>query len=95
MVYGYVLLTHAKKVYEREGLSWFWKIHLYPAAIVFLFLDFAFNWTFGQMFLEKPRFELLFSSRVQRNVRTGKGWRLKLAWWWAKQLNYFDEHIKP
>lgn len=27
-VYGYVMLTHAKAVYGRQGLSWFWKVHL-------------------------------------------------------------------
>lgn len=39
--------------------------------------------------------ELLFSSRVQRHVRKSGGWRLGLATFWARNLNVFDDHIRP
>lgn len=91
----YVTVTHAKAVFERQGLSLYWKVHLLPLAAVGLVLDLAFNVVFGTiMFRELPR-ELLFSSRVQRHVRNG-GKRFGLASFWARALNTFDpDHIKP
>jgi hypothetical protein len=93
--WAYVLVVHAKAVNERQGLSLYWKVHILPVAFVGLVLDAAFNLTFGTvMFRELPH-ELLFSSRVQRHVRSG-GKRSRLARFWARQLNTFDpDHIKP
>lgn len=91
----YVAVMHAKAVMARSSLSLYWKVHLFPLAIIGFALDIAFNVLFGTlMFREIPK-ELLFSSRVQRHVRNGQTKRLGLAMFWAKQLNAFDpDHIK-
>jgi len=89
-----VLVTHAKKLREQGNLNLFWTVCVAPWAVLGLVLDVAFQMTFGFMFLEPPR-EILFSGRVQRIVRTGSGWRLKLAAFWMRQLNAIDaEHIR-
>lgn len=42
-----------------------------------------------------PKVELMFSSRVKRHSRTAAGWRLRVAEWWARQLNAVDPgHIR-
>lgn len=94
--WAYVAVVHAKAVSERDGLSLYWKVHLLPLAVIGLVLDALFNLTFGTvMFRERPH-ELLFSSRVQRHVRSGSGKRFGLAMFWARVLNAFDpDHIKP
>ncbi len=93
--WAFIAVMHAKAVSERQGLSLYWKVHILPLALVGLALDAAFNLTFGTvMFRELPH-ELLFSSRVQRHVRSG-GKRFGLATFWARTLNTFDpDHIKP
>src|SRR5688572_8958618 len=88
--WSYVAIMHAK----GKRLTKYWRVMLYPLAIVGLVIDAAFNVVFGSlMFRELPR-ELLFTSRCQRHAR-GDGSRQRLALWWAKQLNQFDpDHIK-
>jgi hypothetical protein len=89
----YVLIMGARAAQQRGRLTLFWQLHLYPLAIAGLLLDVAFNLTFGLMFLELPH-ELLFSSRVERHYRGSRGWRLRLAEFWARNLNVFDQkHI--
>lgn len=89
----YVLVMGARAAQQAGTLTLFWKLHLYPLAIVGLVLDVAFNLTFGLMFLELPR-EFLFSSRVERHYRRSDGWRRDLALFWARNLNVFDpKHI--
>lgn len=92
--WSYLAVMHAKAVFERQGLSLYWKVHVLPLAVIGLALDAAFNVVFGTlMFREFPR-ELLFSNRVQRHVRNG-GKRFALAAFWARTLNTFDaDHIK-
>ncbi len=105
----FIVVMHAKVIVAEQELTLFWKVHLYPLAAVGILLDWVFNWSFGVvMFAELPpitwepvgRFslpipELLFSSRVGRHVEHSSGWRLKLALFWARQLNQIDPgHIR-
>lgn len=89
VLWAYPLVMAARAAQQAGTLTLFWKVHLYPLAIVAIALDVAFNLTFGMMFLEAPR-ELLFSSRVERHFRKSSGWRLDLATFWARNLNVFD-----
>ena len=93
--WSYVAVVHAKAVFARQGLSLYWKVHIFPLAAIGIVLDLLFNVVFGTlMFRELPK-ELLFSSRVQRHVRNGPSKRFGLAMFWARQLNTFDpDHIK-
>jgi hypothetical protein len=89
----YVFAMSAKAAQEAGRLTLYWKINLAPAAVLGLILDFVFNYTFGWMYLAVPR-PLLFTSTCKYHFRNGHGWRLRLAQFWAKQLNVFDDHIK-
>lgn len=94
----YVVVTSAKAAMESGALTLYWKVMLFPAAALGLVLDFVFQFTFGWlMFLETPfRGGLLFSGRVKHHFRYSYGWRLRLALFFAKQLNTFDPfHITP
>ena len=92
-IYGYALLMFANQRRKQAPMPLFWAVHLWPLAIVVLAIDFAFNWTFGFMFL-RPRWAL-FSSTVQWYVRNGDGWRLSLARFWLGVLNWPDpSHIR-
>jgi hypothetical protein len=92
--WAYVLVMSAKA--KLDTLTLYWKVMLIPAAILGGVLDFAFQFTFGWlMFLETPfRGGVFFSGRVQHHFRLGSGWRKRLAVFWARNLNVFDEHIK-
>lgn len=89
--WAYVAIMHASAI--RGRLTLYWKVMLYPLAVAGLLLDVAFNLTFGTLlFRELPR-ELLFTSRCNRHIK-GDGSRKRMAQFWAKQLNQFDEdHI--
>lgn len=94
----YVVATSAKSAYEAGTLTLYWKVMLLPAALLGVALDFVFQFTFGWlMFLETPfRGGALFSGRVKHHFRYGDGWRLKLAVFFARNLNVFDPtHITP
>ena len=87
--WAFVLVMHAKIIYERGGLSRYWLVQLAPVAAAGLMLDLAFNLVIGTgLFLELPR-ELMFTSRVKRHVRDA-GWRGRLAKFFARQLNQID-----
>ena len=92
--WAYVLVIGAKTALKTGKLTLYWKVILALPAGAGLLLDFAFNYTFGFMFLAKPR-RYLFSQTVQHHYSYSDGWRKRLAGFWAKQLNVFDEHIKP
>lgn len=96
VIWAYVAVMHAKM--RLPELTLFWKVHMLPLALIGLALDLVFNYTFGWlMFLEWPwsTGEPLFSGRVQHHYRHGDGWRLKLASFWARQLNQMDPgHIR-
>jgi hypothetical protein len=82
--WAFVAIMHAKAI--RSELTLYWRVMLWPLALIGLVLDVAFNVVFGSiMFREIPR-ELLFTSRVQRHAAAGSA----LALWWARQLNQFD-----
>jgi hypothetical protein len=84
--WAYVAIMHARS----KRLSLYWKVMLYPLAVVGLVLDVAFNVVFGTlMYRELPR-ELLFTSRCKRHFRGDDEKRKRLASWWAVQLNQFD-----
>lgn len=92
--WGYVIAMSAKDALAAGRLTLYWKVMLLPVAVVGLLLDFVFNYIFGWMFLAIPR-PVLFSGTVQHHYRKSAGWRLKLAQFFAKNLNVFDDHIKP
>lgn len=94
--WSYLAVMHAKAVFERQGLSLYWKVHILPLAVVGLGLDLLFNVVFGTLMFRELPHELLFSSRVQRHVRRQPAdWRRDLAMFWARALNTFDaDHIK-
>lgn len=88
----YVIMMSAKG--RRYELPLYWKVMLFPAALIMVVLDVAFNLTFGViMFRELPH-ELQFSGRVQRHVDDSPSDRRRMALWWARILNVFDEHIE-
>lgn len=87
----YVVAMAAKAA--RDRLTLYWKVILWPAVVLGGVLDFSFNYTFGWMFLAKPR-PYLFSQTVQYHYTHSTGWRNWLAAFFAKQLNVFDDHIK-
>jgi len=89
----YVVAMAAKDAIARDRLTVYWWVMLAPAAVLGVLLDFAFNYTFGWMFLKVPR-RYLFSQTVQYHFSNSDGWRLDLARFFARQLNVFDEHIK-
>lgn len=91
--WGYAAVMHFKKARDAGTLTLYWKVHGYPLGVVVGVLDVAFNFTFGLMFAEMPR-EFFFSKRVQRHVDESSGWRLRLASFYGRVLNVFDEHIK-
>jgi uncharacterized protein (DUF2062 family) len=83
--YAFVAIMAAK----RLELTRYWKVMLFPLAVVGLVLDVLFNLTFGSvMYLELPR-ELLFTKRCQRHIK-GSGSRQRMAAFWQRQLNLFD-----
>lgn len=92
--WAYVGIMAAKNVPE---LTLYWKVILFPAALIGLVLDIVFNLTFGTlMYLEPPR-EWLFTERCQRWVavpedETSELWlyRQRVARFWRRQLNLFD-----
>lgn len=87
--WGFVAISHAKKLIDNAELGLFWRVHLYPLAAIFYFLDVAFNALLGSLFFfEFPR-ELLFTSRCKRHYRAC-GWRGGMARFWARQLNEID-----
>jgi D-alanyl-lipoteichoic acid acyltransferase DltB (MBOAT superfamily) len=95
--WAYVLVMAAKTALERGQLTRYWITMLAPAAVIGVLLDVTFQFTFGWlMFAETPlRGGLMFSGRVQHHYRHGHGWRRRLAQWWARNLNVFDDrHIK-
>lgn len=87
--WSYVLVMGAKDALAAGRLTLYWKTMLLPVAGAGLLLDFAFNYTFGWMFLRVPR-PVLFSGTVQWHYRNSQGWRLRLATFWARNLNVFD-----
>lgn len=89
----YPLAMTAKHAYRDGRITKYWLVILALPIALGVVLDFAFNYTFGFMFLAKPR-PVLFSGTVQYHYRNSDGWRLSLALFWANQLNVFDEHIK-
>lgn len=94
----YVVAMAAKQAVAEDRLTTYWWCMLAPAAVVGVVLDMVFQFTFGWlMFLETPfRGGWLFSGRVKHHFRNSDGWRLKLAQFWAKNLNVFDPtHITP
>lgn len=53
-------------------------------------LDVMLNLASSILFIELPR-EILFTARISRHIREGKGWRKKLATWFCDGfLNPFD-----
>lgn len=90
----YVLVMAAKAARDRGQLTPFWRFNLAPLVPLAYAVDIFFNLTIGWiMFAELPR-ELLFSTRVQRHFRGSRGWQLKLAVFWARNLNVFEaRHI--
>jgi uncharacterized membrane protein YhaH (DUF805 family) len=91
--YWYVLAMAAKSARDAGKLTKYWTVILAPPVYGGLVLDWAFNYTFGWMFLAKPR-PVLFSATVQYHYRHSDGWRLWLATFWARTLNVFDDHIR-
>lgn len=89
----YVMAVSAKAAAKAGRLTLYWKTNLAPALVLGVVLDFTFNYTFGWMFLAVPQ-PVLFSGTVQHHYRNSAGWRLKLAQFWARNLNVFEEHIK-
>lgn len=90
----YVIAMSAKKAYREARLTRYWIGILSIPLVGGVLLDFVFNYTFGLMFLAVPR-PVMFSGTVQWHYRHSKGWRKKLSDFWAKNLNVFDDHIKP
>lgn len=89
----YVIAMSAKDAIAADKLTVYWWVMLAPAAAIGVLLDFTFNYTFGLMFIAKPR-PYLFSQTVQHHYSHGEGWRIELARFFARQLNVFDDHIK-
>lgn len=92
----YVVAMAAKAALASGRLTLYWKVMLAPAAVLGVVLDFVFQFTFGWlMFLETPfRGGPMFSGRVQYHYSNSSGWRKRLARFWARNLNVFDDHIK-
>lgn len=100
IIWLYPAGMHAKKARKDGRLTKFWVVNLYPMMAYATVCDVAFQYTFGWMFFDlfhlgawHPAITPLFSGRVQWHCDRSTGWRLKLALWWAKQLNVFDDHI--
>jgi hypothetical protein len=92
--WAYVIAMAAKSARSSGALTKYWSVILLPPVVFGLVLDFLFNYSFGFMFLAKPR-PVLFSSTVQYHYRNSTGWRLWLAKFWARTLNVFDpDHIR-
>lgn len=90
----YVIAMSAKAALAQDKLTVYWWVMLAPAAALGVVLDFVFNYSFGFMFAAWPR-PVMFSGTVQWHYRNSNGWRLKLAQFYARNLNVFDDHIKP
>lgn len=94
----YPLAMATKTAHESGKLTPYWLVMLGPALVLGVFLDFVFQFSFGWlMFVETPfRGGALFSGRVKHHFRNSDGWRLRLAQFWARNLNVFDPtHITP
>ncbi len=95
----YVALSHAQRIIE-EGteLGTFWSVVLKPAVVVFYVLDFGINVILATLvFAELPRLaekEWLLTARLQRLVNEPNSWRRRIAVWFSRKLNFFDEHIE-
>jgi hypothetical protein len=63
----------------------------YPILAVGAFIDLFMNVTlFSLVFFELPK-EWLLTKRMQRYIKTGTGWRFKVADWICRNLlNIFD-----
>jgi len=92
-IWAYPAVMHAKVLLEQGKLSTWWKIHLLPLGIIGFALDIVFNLTLGTFFFKERPKELLFSKRVQRQLKQGP--RRTVARRWANRLNLFDPgHIR-
>lgn len=81
----YLTIMHLKTARDSGKLTPAAKIFAYPWAVLFLFMDVAFNLVVGTIiFLEPPR-EWLFTARVSR-LNDGDDWRGKLATFLCTQL---------
>jgi hypothetical protein len=84
--WSFMALMYAKTL----PLSLYWKVHVYPLALIGIVLDVLFNLIFGTlMFRERPH-EWLFTDRIQRHFNTSSGRRHWLASFWARNLNLVD-----
>lgn len=95
--WAYPAVMGARAAMEEGRLTLYWRVHLYPLALIGVLLDVAFQFTFGWLiFLETPfRGGLMFSGRVQHHFRYSTGWRQRMAAFFARNLNVFDsEHIR-
>jgi hypothetical protein len=89
--YAYVLVMAARAVRDRGELTGFHKAMFGPVLLVAWPLDVLFNVIHGTwMFRELPR-EWLFTTRCQRHVVGTDARRRRMALFWRRQLNPFDE----
>jgi len=84
---SFILVMHVKLLRDQgTQFTLFWKIGIWPWAIIGIALDFGFNMVAGTlMYLELPH-ELMFTVRCKRHV-ADEGWRGSIARWWRRQLN--------
>jgi len=88
LIGSFIIVMRAKAIRDEGAkITLFWRVGVWPWAIIGVALDVAFNVVAGTvMFLELPH-EIMFTSRSKRHVREAKGWRLAIALFWQKQLN--------
>ena len=90
LIGAFILVMHVKHLRDDgTKLTLFWKVNIWPWAIVGIALDIAFNLIAGTiLYLELPR-ELMFTSRCKRHIDS-QDWRRSIALWWQRQLNQID-----
>lgn len=87
----YLAIMALQRAHQAGQLRGVAKWAAVPVVLAGYLLDVAVNLTIcSGLFLEGPR-ELLVTDRLQRHIRTGQGWRQRLARWVCAQLlDQFD-----
>lgn len=87
----YLAVMSLYRAHHARTLSWQAKLMGYPTLLVGALLDVAVNIVImSVVFMERP-YEWLVTKRLARHIKTGGGWRRKLATWICQHLlNPFD-----
>jgi ABC-type dipeptide/oligopeptide/nickel transport system permease component len=87
----YFAVMNIKRVRDRGELTKFMLIIGLPMLWIGLILDLLVNvFIFSILFLEVPQ-EPLVTGRLKRHKYHGTGWRHRLALFWEKHIDPFDD----